>query len=182
MKNPEFKIFTGPMFGGKTTKLLAALERYRYQRKDTVLFKPYVDKRYSKGMVVTHHGQNCKSILVKSGEGIIENSGLAEIIAVDEMFMIPGSSEALLKLFSQGKTILVSTLQLSSQPAPLQEVKDILPYATSIEICPAVCSMCDADAFYTRRKGASTALVEVGGCESYEPLCFYHYSKIVGIT
>ena len=32
------------MFGGKTTRMLAALERYQYQHRTTILFKPKVDQ------------------------------------------------------------------------------------------------------------------------------------------
>jgi len=31
--DPVFRLFVGPMFGGKTTKMLAALERALYQKK-----------------------------------------------------------------------------------------------------------------------------------------------------
>jgi len=179
LKNPVFKIFTGPMFGGKTTKLLASLERYKYQKKKIILFKPWIDERYSKQDVVTHDGQHCPSCLIKRGEEIVEKSKLYDVVAVDEVFMIPGSAKALIEIFTSGKSILVSSLQLSSKPDPLPEIKDILPYATHIEICPAVCSMCDADAHYTRRKIDTDGVVQVGGAEMYEPLCFYHYNKVV---
>ena len=36
--NPEFVIFTGPMFGGKTTKLLSAIERYKYQNREIYVY------------------------------------------------------------------------------------------------------------------------------------------------
>ena len=36
MRDPEFIIFTGPMFGSKTTRLLAAVDRYRYQNKKII--------------------------------------------------------------------------------------------------------------------------------------------------
>ena len=58
--NPRFEIFTGPMFGGKTTRLLSALERYAYQNKNILLFKPSIDTRYSKDSVVTHSGLKWK--------------------------------------------------------------------------------------------------------------------------
>ena len=152
MKSPELKIFTGPMFCGKTTRMLAALERYRYQNKTTILFKPNIDDRYSDSKVVTHKGQEHTSILVKSGEEILEQGALHDVVAVDELFMIPGSARACFDLYRQGKTILISSLQLSSQPSgyvPFDEVKEIMPWATSIEICPAVCAKCDRDAYYT---------------------------------
>ena len=37
---PEFIIFTGPMFGSKTTRLLAAVDRFRYQNRNVIAFKP----------------------------------------------------------------------------------------------------------------------------------------------
>ena len=181
MKNSELRIFTGPMFGGKTTKMLAAIERYKYQNKTVKLFKPRVDRRYSRKDVVTHAGQLHEAIMVSSGIEILEAAGDAEVIAVDEVFMIEYAAKALLSMFANGRTILVSSLQLSSEPKPLPEIRELLPYATHIEICPAVCAMCDADAFYTRRKSESVRQIEVGGSDDYEPLCYEHYNKIVGI-
>ena len=165
------------MFGGKTTRMLAALERYQYQNRSAKLFKPKIDVRYSEEKVVTHKGQQHTSILVEDGQHIIEHGHEADVIAVDEMFMIPNSAQALLYLFKQGKTILVSTLQLSSQPEgykPFREVLDLMPWATSIEVCPAVCAKCDRDAYYTERLIKEDKKVLVGGAESYQPVCWKH--------
>ena len=177
MKSPELKIFTGPMFGGKTTRMLAALERYHYQHRSTILFKPVIDKRYSEEKVVTHKGQEHISVLVASGSEILAKAATADVVAVDEMFMIPESATALINLFSKGKTILVSTLQLSSEPfgyKTFTEVQQLLPWATSIEVCPAVCAHCDRDAFYTQRIGKQPKQILVGGAESYQPVCWKH--------
>jgi len=177
MKSPELKIFTGPMFGGKTTRMLAALERYQYQNRSTMLFKPSIDKRYSEEKVVTHKGQEHTSVLISSGQEILEKGLLADVVAVDELFMIPGSAEALVTLFHRGKTILVSTLQLSSEPSgykAFHEVKELMPWATTIEVCPAVCSQCDRDAYYTQRIGDQPKQILVGGAEAYQPVCWKH--------
>lgn len=177
MKSPELKIFTGPMFGGKTTRMLAALERYQYQNRATMLFKPYMDIRYSEEKVVTHKGQEHTSILVSQGEEILKKGLEADVIAVDELFMIPGSAEALISLFHKGKTILVSTLQLSSQPSgytAFDEPRTLMPWATSIEVCPAVCAHCDRDAYYTQRIGSQPKKILVGGAGDYQPVCWKH--------
>lgn len=176
MRTPEFKIFTGPMFGGKTTKLLSAIERYKYQKKKVVLFKPAIDGRYSKEKVVTHAGQKLDSIAITSGEEILRNTAGVDVIAVDELFMIVGAGEALIEAFKSGKDVIVSSLQLSSVPKVFKEMRDVLPYATSVQVCPAVCSLCDRDAFYTYRLTSDTSEVSIGGAESYEPRCFYHYN------
>jgi thymidine kinase len=167
------------MYGGKTTKLLSTLERYVYQKKKVALFKPSIDNRYSVESVRTHSGIEWEAYRVPDGYGILSTvPDGTEIVAVDEQFMIPGSAEALLELYAMGKTILVSTLQLSYEPSPFREVAMLLPFATSIEVCPAVCAHCDADAYFTRRTSGGTATIEVGGAEAYEPLCFRHYGEL----
>lgn len=176
-KSPELRIYTGPMFGGKTTRMLAALERYQYQHRSTMLFKPKIDIRYSEQKVVTHKGQEHTSILISSGFEILEKASRADVVAVDELFMIPNSAKSLISLYKMGKTILVSTLQLSSQPdgyTAFEEVKELLPWATSIEVCPAVCYKCSRDAFYTKRLIKGDSKVLVGGAESYQPVCWKH--------
>ena len=176
--NPEFIIFTGPMFGGKTTRLLAALDRYRHQKKEVVLLKPNSDDRYSNESVITHNGTSWKCRRVMTGDDIVVASEGVGIVAVDEVFMIPGAAKALTRLFLQGKTVLVSSLQLSYEPKPLPEINSLMPYATRIEICPAVCSECENDAYYTRRKKSkSNKQIEVGGAKEYEPLCNEHYKE-----
>ena len=175
MKTPTLKVFTGPMFGGKTTKLLAAIERYKWQKKKVVLFKPSIDGRYSREKVVTHAGHELDSVVVSHGDEIMKNVAGADVVAIDELFMIQGAGRVVVDLFLSGKDVIVSSLQLSSVPRSFKEMKDVLPYATSIEVCPAVCSMCDRDAYYTYRTKNCDSEVSIGGAESYEPRCFFHY-------
>lgn len=173
---PEFVIFTGPMFGGKTTRLLSVLERARYQKKKIILYKPKIDSRYSLDHVLTHSGLSWECKTIVTGDDILTNSKDYDIIAVDEAFLIQGLSQALLTLFKQGKTIYVSSIQLSAEGEPFDEIKEILPYATKIEICPAVCPITSQDAYYTIAK-EKTEHFQVGGSETYEPRSFY-YSKL----
>ena len=187
MKN-EFVIFTGPMFGGKTTKLLSAVDRYSYQKRTILAFKPAVDNRYAPGYIVTHTGGKVGAELVTSGAQIFtivnahEGPGLFEprktaVIAVDEAFMIPGCGETLVGLFRRGHTILASSLQLSSNGLPYDELSAMMPYATRVEVCPAVCTQCGSDAHYTEKVGGrSDHEIEVGGADMYQPRCSAHFS------
>ena len=98
------------------------------------------------------------------------------VIAVDEAFMINGIGEVLVDLFQRGHTILLSSLQLSSDFTPYKEIQAVMPYATKVEVCPAVCSTCGADAHYTKKVGGrSDHSIEVGGSEMYQPKCFLHF-------
>ena len=126
-REPEFIIYTGPMFGAKTSRLLTSIDRYKYQ---------------SRGVAA---------------------------------FMIDGSASAALMLFRSGKTIVVSSIQLSASGLPFDEVKEMMPYATKIEICPAVCPVTGRDAYYTERKRKDLGEIAVGGSDLYEPRCWEHH-------
>lgn len=185
MKN-EFVVFVGPMFGGKTTKLLSAIDRYRYQGRQILAFKPKIDQRYSKENITTHWGGKLKARLInKAGDiwTILSENNVTPacrpVVAVDEAFMLSGAGDVLPQLFKWGATVIVSTLQISSDGTSYPEVSGFMPYATNIEVCPAVCTFenCGADAHYTEKIGGrSDHGIEVGGAEMYQPRCFKHFS------
>jgi thymidine kinase len=174
--DPKFIIFTGPMFGSKTTKMLAAIDRYRYQQKKVVAFKPTIDERYDKASIVTHSGGNIPAICVKAGSDVVDYisnlSQKPDVIAIDEAFMIEGIGAVLINLFKSGFTIVVSSLQLSATGNIFEEVRDIMPWATKIEVCPAVCPVTGRDAYYTHKKVDDLAEIAVGGADLYEPRCW----------
>ncbi len=174
MRQPYFIVYTGPMFGSKTTRMLAAIERASYQNKKVIAFKPKMDNRYSEGEIVTHTGMRFLANNVKTGEEILSLSDEYDVVAVDEAFMIDGVAAVLIELFKKGKSVIVSSIQLSASGQVFEEIRDILPWATKIEICPAVCLHTGADAFYTVRKTLCGNEIEVGGSETYEPRAWTH--------
>jgi thymidine kinase len=181
--DPQLIIFTGPMFGSKTTKMLAAIDRYRYQNQRIAAFKPIMDDRYSSLEIKTHSGGCIPAVGVNTGEDILQHVyekqlGEVDVVAVDEAFMIEGSAEALLDLFRRGKTIVVSSLQLSASGNVFEEIRDIMPWATKIEVCPAVCPITGRDAYYTHRKLDGLEEIAVGGADMYEPRCWEHHSYV----
>ena len=183
MKNPVLRLWVGPMFGSKTTQLIAAVDRYRLQSKKVLAFKSRLDDRYSEsGEIVTHNGGKLACTLVRKGSEIIEISKNhiddVSIIAIDEAFMIEDCDEAILKLYNSGISVLVSSIDLSSDLRPFSVIKNVLPFATEINKCTAVCTVCGQDANFTFKKNTVTgAEIEVGGIEIYEPRCWMHHDK-----
>ena len=171
----EFRMYVGPMFGGKTTRMLSAVDRYKYQGQKILAFKPDVDERYSKEDIVTHWGHKLNAVRVANGHEIRlrvkEQTRHGNcVIAVDEAFMIPDCGNALVELFKYGNTVLISSLQLSSDGSPYPEVAAMFPYATYVEVCPAVDPISKRDAYYTEKYGGrKDHAIEVGGAEMYRP-------------
>ena len=180
MRDPEFIIFTGPMFGSKTTRLLAAVDRYKYQNRNIVAFKPRMDNRYSSVEICTHSGGKIDAVGVETGHDILKYVEDCDtdfdVIAIDEAFMIDNCAEVALTLFKKGITIIVSSLQLSASGNVFEEIRDMMPWATRIEICPAVCPITGRDAYYTHRKIDSIDEITVGGSDIYEPRCWEFHS------
>ncbi len=177
--DPEFIVFTGPMFGSKTTRLMAVVDRYRHQNKNIIAFKPIMDDRYSDVEIRTHSGASLTAIGVNTGKDVLEhmtNNEDVDVVAVDEAFMIEDISKVLLSLFRMGKTVVVSSLQLSASGVVFEEVRDMMPWATKIEVCPAVCPITGRDAFYTHRKLEGLDEITVGGSDLYEPRCWEHHN------
>lgn len=179
MRHPEFIIFTGPMFGSKTTRLMAVVDRFKYQNRKVLAFKPMMDDRYNQADIVTHNGGKIAASTVQDAAEIFmhlaESDDNYDVVAVDEAFMISGIADVLIWLYQRGITVVVSSLDMSATCKPFEELQKILPWATQIEKCPAVCPVCSRDAYYTYKKNDDGVEIAVGGAELYEPRCFDHH-------
>lgn len=182
---PSLKLYVGPMFSGKSTKLLEQVERYKYAKKNVICFKPAMDNRYTKeGLIVTHRGITVPCILVNTGNDILnylKGKDLPDAIAIDEAFMIDNISDVCLELLYEKRiNILVSTLDMSSSLTPFDEVLKLLGHATHVKKCKAVCTVCGEDASYTMRKEeySNTELIHIGSDDIYEARCLKHHANI----
>lgn len=170
----EFVIFTGPMWSGKTTRLTAAVERHRIRQSSVLCFKPTIDGRYADSSIVTHSGSSMAAIAVSNGEQMLHiiQSERPEVVAVDEAFMIDGAADALIEVFRSGISVYVSSIELSANLKSFSEVERMMPFATRVEKCTAVCVTCGDDAALTHRRVPSLEEISVGGADTYEPMCW----------
>lgn len=178
--NPEFIVYTGSMFSGKTSRLLSLLDRYKYQNKSILAFKPKIDDRYSVSEISSHSGWKFPAVCISNGADVLEylsqlDTPPPQVIAVDEAFMMPGIAESLVWLYKNGFTVVVSSLEMSATGKPFPEIERMLVWATHIEKCTAVCTVCGKDAPYTHKKQTGGDEIEVGGEELYSPRCYAHH-------
>tara|TARA_Y100000114_G_C11738696_1_gene317730 strand:+ start:622 stop:1188 length:567 start_codon:yes stop_codon:yes gene_type:complete len=181
--NPFFNVYIGPMFGAKTTRLLADIDRLKYKGRKVIAFKPNIDKRYSLDKISSHNNGTIEAYCIDSAEEIRDiikkNNQDVDTIAVDEAFMILDVDKVLINLYKKGYNIIVASIQLDTKEKAFDNIKNILPWATKIEICPAVCTMCNEDAYFTEAlfdiENASQE-EKIGGKDMYEPRCAKHFS------
>jgi thymidine kinase len=140
-----------------------------------------MDDRYSKVEITSHTGARLDAIPVSTGKELIEHLVSLDyefdLVAVDEAFMIDGVADVLIQLFKMGKTIVVASIEMSVSCSHFDEILLMMPWATEIEKCPAVCTQCQADAFYTHSKiELGEDQLQVGGSNIYEPRCWQCHS------
>jgi len=182
LQTPFLKLFVGPMFGSKTTRLLAEIDRLQRKSKVVYAFKPKKDTRFNDVHITSHNGASCGAFAISEGSEILQK--LAElarvdVVAVDEAFMLPGCADSLIYAFRNlNVSILVSSIQMDANLRPFHEIKELMPWATSIDICAAICDMCDNDAFYTQADIEVSDTPVIGGAEIYKPMCFKHMKKL----
>ena len=86
--------------------------------------------------------------------------------------------EQLLTHIEDVDVIIVSSIQMDAGEVPFENIKNLLPFATKIEVCPAVCTKCDQDAYYTKALfdiENATQEEKIGSKDMYEPRCTKHY-------
>ncbi len=179
----QLKIYTGPMFSQKTTKMLLDVEKYKHSGREIHAFKPKRDDRYSDDEIATHMGWKLPAHCVSKGDEISKHilwkasNPDSCVVVVDELFMIPEAANELIWLYrnSSNLDIVVATLDLSYACKPFDEVVKILPWATQIEKYASSCSVCNQEARFTYRKAEDESEVLVGGKELYEPRCSAHH-------
>ena len=58
------------MFGAKTTRLLADIDRLKYKGRKVIAFKPNVDKRYSEDKISSHNNGTIKACCIDDAKDI----------------------------------------------------------------------------------------------------------------
>ena len=175
-------VIDGPMFSGKTSRLLELLERELIAGRKIELFKPKIDARYSASEVVTHKGLKLPAKVVpitKAGVRLIARmSEGVDVVGVDEAQFWPTEVELpkqLERIAYKGKRVYVSVLNRDHTGEPFGNAMELLARADIIHSLSAVCVKSGNEAYFTQRTSEGTEIfgpqVVVGGKELYEPRC-----------
>lgn len=186
MKTNKFgklTIVTGPMYSGKTEKILQLINKAEYRGKTVLAVKYKLDNRYSDTKIVSHFGRDLKAEPASTIEEInkLVQEQTPKVIAIDEAQFIKGIKQAVRHWVSSGLDVFLSTLDLDCWEEPWQEINDLLCYADKIYKLTAVCPTCKKNATRTQLlvdpsvfKDGSNVLI--GGNDLYEPRCKNHFT------
>lgn len=171
-KSGWIEVICGSMFSGKTEELIRRLNRAFIAQQNVEIFKPAVDKRYSKKDVVSHNENVIPSTPVNFANDILLHAGQCEVVGIDEaQFFDPEIINVVNKLANQGKRVIIAGLDMDFMGNPFPPMDKLMSIAEYITKVHAICMECGRIASYSYRRTKSQKTVVLGEKDVYEALC-----------
>ena len=168
----KIELILGPMFSGKSTRLIELMRKYVYKAKKTIMVKFYADQRYSqKSEVVTHDLIKYDSIDCKILKDSFDTLKQYDVIGIDEGQFFADLVEVCEELALMGKIVLIAALNGDFRMEPFPVIQRIIAKADKIKLLKAYCFNCHKDAKFSLRIVQSNETVLIGAGESYKPAC-----------
>lgn len=187
----HLEIICGPMFSGKTEELIRRIRRVEFARLRSIVFKPEIDTRYSKDLLVSHSEQKIGSVPVPNAARIRAYLGSSakpfHVVGLDEVQFFDDDVIYLCEdLVRSGVRVIAAGLSEDYLGRPFGPMPELLAHADMITKLWAVCMKCGAPASKSQRvarEGQKTDenQVLVGASSVYEARCrACHVRAVIG--
>lgn len=182
------KLYVGPMFGRKSSKLIQRVENMReYAGKRIIVFKPAQDTRSKGGFIEDHDGSRMEAYEIDGNKPqdiphvvALEEAKLGrrfDIIAFDEVqfFSIEAPQvfvSVVNKLLALGYNVIAAGLNFDFKGMPFGPTLALVGLcenSSQVEICYSYCKKCGDEALFSQRLTQTTNEIEAGN--HYEPRC-----------
>ncbi len=166
------EVVCGSMFSGKTEELIRRLNRALLAQQKVEIFKPTIDKRYSKKKVVSHNDNAIHSTPVDFSRDILLRSTECDVVGIDEaQFFDDDIISVVNELANQGKRVIIAGLDMDFMGKPFSPMDKLMATAEYITKVHAICMDCGKIASYSHRRTKSKQTVVLGEKDVYEALC-----------
>ena len=197
MKSSKLDMILGPMFSGKTTKLLEILDVFDKQNIKYLAIKPKIDDRYNESdknnFIVSHTFKKRECMVTSNLSSVLEviqkskedDSQVLEYVIIDEAQFFKNLYNFSITCLEKLKVNLIVTgLDGDFMRKPMGEILDLLPIANTITKLSAKCHHkdCCEPAIFSHRIVAEQSQVLIGGSDMYVPLCRNHYLEYQNIN
>jgi thymidine kinase len=169
-------LIIGPMFSGKSTRLIETVRKYASHKK-TVFLKYLNDKRYTESQITTHDKFQYDSLTcihLKEKKEIIKEY---DVIGIDEGQFFDDLVSFCDEVSEMGKIVVVAALSGDYKMKPFNNVSELISKADKIKLMKAFCFYCHTLAGFTMRTIKSNELILIGAGEAYRPVCKTCYKK-----
>ena len=174
------EVIVGSMFSGKTEELLRRIRRAQLANLRIGMFKPEIDKRYSKNDVVSHDNNFTHSITINKPEELLDYQDKCQVFGIDEVqFLEKSIINVCNTLADNGKRVIVAGLDMDFEANPFNPMPELMAVAEFVTKLHAICMKCGKLANYSHRTTADKEKIVLGEKNNYEALCRNCYNQTI---
>lgn len=182
MQKVPFLFITGPMFAGKTQKLIRMIKflQKHHKQKRYLIFKPSIDQRFKSSLpkIISHNSQRITAFSIKQpGEILTRLAKATKKAPIDYLFITeinlfaPELALVFEQILAQNISLICDGLTFDYQKKLFPVIKTILNLNPKIETLSAKCFYCFAKATFSQRITDSKEIILVGAEDFYRPVC-----------
>ena len=172
----DINVYSGPMKCGKTQQILNEYKRQLIAGKNVKMFKPSIDTRAGKDVVVSRNGIDIPAIVIKDMQDLRKYD--ADVYCIDEFQFLEGDVRTIEKMADEGKKFFIAGLNLTAEKKPFGKMADLLCISDNVNMLTAICDNCkNENAVFTYYKGGKDKDIVIGDKE-YLSLCRNCYETL----
>lgn len=168
-------IICGPMFSGKTTRLIQAAHQYQSRNQQLLVVYPRKDTRYKPDSLTTHAGVSLSATPIDSAQQLLSLAINMQAICIDEAHFFGASLidviRTLLHEAAMPRSITIAGIERNHLGNPFEPFPWLLCEADEVTKLNSSCARCGMPAVHSKRLIESTQLIAVGGIGDYEARC-----------
>ena len=166
------EVVVGSMFSGKTEELIRRCRLAQIAKREVLVFKPAMDKRFAEKEIVSRADVRLPCRAVSTAQEIRSAAGEATVVGVDEAQFFDEDLVAVCEeLANSGKRVIVAGLDQDFRGEPFKVVAHLMSVAEYVKKVLAICVVCGNPANRSQRIVASTSRIVVGDTDVYEARC-----------
>ena len=177
----KLELIIGPMFSGKSTELIREIRLAKIINKKVLVIKPQIDNRYSENEITTHSFESEKCETTEKLENLNNIVREYDLIVIDEGQFFPDLKKyVLIWVDEYNLHVIVGGLDGDFKREPIGQILELIPHADKCKKITSLCIICNdgTKAIFTCRKIKSNQQIQIGGIETYTPLCRKHYNMV----
>jgi len=174
------EVIIGPMFSGKTTRLLEIYNRRFKADYNNIKVINYIgDKRYHESMLSTHDKNMIPCVFTNKISDVCKPEDLynIEVILINEGQFFEDLYETTLTLVEKyKKEVYVCGLDGDFKRLKFGSILDLIPICDKVIKLQANCAMCGRFAIFSKRLSCEDTQIVIGS-SNYAPMCRNCYNS-----
>ena len=188
LQSGSLKLYLGPMFSGKTSKLLEIYKQYSFCNIPVAVINHCSDVRYHDSLLSTHDKVMIPCIQTKNIKDIWENQDIeksfdqnasdhlklrsAEVILINEGQFFDDLYDCVLDMLRENKKVYIAGLDGDFERKKFGQMLDLIPMCDEVIKLTSLCSICKNGqaGIFSLRLSKETQQTLVGS-DNYVPVC-----------